>query len=81
MSDVKRKKGETFDALLRRFQRRTQQSGRVIQAKKVRFRKSPLSKAKKRMSALHRISAKKKLDYLGKIGKLPPEAQKRPSWK
>lgn len=39
MAEVKRKKGETFDALYRRFQRRIQSSGKILQAKKIRFLK------------------------------------------
>ena len=34
MVEVKRKKNETFDSLLRRFQRRFQSSGKQIESKK-----------------------------------------------
>ncbi|NBS41384.1 30S ribosomal protein S21, partial [bacterium] len=39
MVDVKRRKGESFDALLRRFTRRVQQSGNMLEARKIRFHK------------------------------------------
>jgi len=35
--DVKRKKGERFDSLLRRFNRRVIESGKIFQARKIRF--------------------------------------------
>ena len=58
MIDVKRRKNETFDALLRRFQRRVQSSGTIIQAKKIRFHKKDGSKNKRRESALFREEKK-----------------------
>lgn len=73
MAEVKRKKGENFDSLMRRFRRRVQQSGRLLQAKKVRFRSKALNKTKKKKSALHRIEASEERAYLEKIGKLPKE--------
>ena len=77
MAGVNKKKGENFDSLLRRFQRRVQDSGNMIQAKKVRFRKPEKSKTEKKSSALHRISAAKKRSYLERIGKLPDEKKGR----
>ena len=44
MVDVKRKRGETFDSLLRRFNRRLQLSGRVLEAKRTRFKKKQPNK-------------------------------------
>ncbi|MFC1787943.1 30S ribosomal protein S21, partial [Patescibacteria group bacterium] len=35
--EVKRRKGESFEALLRRFGRRIQQSGKMLEARKLRF--------------------------------------------
>ncbi len=81
MSEVKRRKGESFESLLRRFQRRMHESGRLIQAKKVRFRKRQLSQTKKRQSAIHRLRKKQKIEYLARIGKLPPEKTRRPAWR
>lgn len=77
MAEVKRKKGETFDALLRRFQRRFQQSGRGIQMKKIRFHKSDPSKTKRHRSALFRETKRKEYEYLTKTGQLKEEPKKR----
>ncbi len=77
MLEVKRKKGETFDALLRRFQRRTQASGRMLQAKKVRFHKKDQSRTKRRASALRREEKRENYEYLAKTGNLPEETKKK----
>ena len=77
MLEVKRKKGETFDALLRRFQRRMQASGKVLQAKKIRFHKKDASKTKRRDSALRRVEKSVNYAYLAKTGQLKEEPKKR----
>ena len=68
MVDVKRRKGESFDSLLRRFNRRVQQSGKMLEARKIRFHAKPPSKMKLRTSALHRQTAKAKREYLMRVG-------------
>lgn len=73
MAEVKRRKGETFDALLRRFQRRVQSSGKILQAKKIRFHKKEGSKNKRRESALFREAKRLEYDYLIKTGQLKEE--------
>ena len=73
---VHRRRGETFDALLRRFSKKVQMSGRLLQAKKIRFHKGPVSKAGTRASALVRVERKRYLEYLEKIGKLDEELEK-----
>jgi ribosomal protein S21 len=35
--EVKRKDGESFESLIRRFTKKTIQSGKILQAKKIRF--------------------------------------------
>ncbi|OGL73931.1 hypothetical protein A3E39_01750 [Candidatus Uhrbacteria bacterium RIFCSPHIGHO2_12_FULL_60_25] len=76
MAEVKRKKGETFDALLRRFQRRYQQSGRGIQTKRIRFHKSDPSKTKRHRSALFRVAKREEYEYLRKTGQLKEEPKR-----
>ena len=76
MAEVKRRKGETFDALLRRFQRRVQSSGKLLQAKKVRFLKKDGSRNKRRESALFRVEKKQEYEYLLKTGQLKEEPPK-----
>lgn len=73
MAEVKRKKGETFDALLRRFQRRVQSSGKILQAKKVRFLKKDGSRNKRRESALFREAKRTEYEYQLKTGQLKDE--------
>ncbi len=77
MAEVKRKKGETFDALLRRFQRRFQESGRNIETRKRRFRKSKASLTRRRGSALRRESKRQEFVYLMKTGQYKEEPKKR----
>lgn len=71
--EVKRKKGESFESLLRRFSRRVQQSGKILQAKKIRFHAGPKSKLELRRSALHRIRTREKLEYMLRSGKMKEE--------
>lgn len=75
--EVKRKRGETFESMMRRFSRRVQQSGKLIQAKKIRFHTSGKSRNLQRASALRREEIKKKREYLKKIGKLKDEFEPR----
>ena len=78
MAEVKRKKGETFDALFRRFQRRIQASGKVLQAKKVRFHKKDENSNKRRSGALRREEMRTKYEYELKTGKLKEDTKKKP---
>ena len=70
MVEVKKKEGESFESLLRRFSKKTLQSGRLLQAKKIKYYQKPKSKREKRESAKRREQIKKYRDYLKKIGKL-----------
>lgn len=70
MSEIRRKKGESFEAFLRRFQNKMKQSGKILQAKKIRFYQRPASKNRRRQSALERNRRTLLRDYLKKIGKL-----------
>ncbi|MFH1098987.1 MAG: hypothetical protein V1723_03645 [Candidatus Uhrbacteria bacterium] len=74
--EVHRRRGETFDALLRRFSRKIQMSGRLIQARKIRFHAIAPSKTRQRASALIREQRRQYLAYLEKIGKLEEELEK-----
>ncbi len=73
MSEVRKRKGESFESLLRRFSRRVMQSGRILQAKKIRFHQSPKTRREVRESALHRLRTKEKREYLIKTGLLKEE--------
>jgi len=73
MVELKRKKGETFGSFFRRFTRQLQRSGRLYQAKKVRFFERTKSRTQQREAALRRNDLRSKHDYLRKVGKLPEE--------
>ncbi|MBI4090594.1 MAG: 30S ribosomal protein S21 [Candidatus Komeilibacteria bacterium] len=77
MVEVKRKEGESFESLIRRFSRRTVQSGRLIQAKKIRFFQKPASSLAKKESALRRAKNRNQREYLKRIGKLDETQERR----
>lgn len=67
--EIKRKPRESTQGLIRRFSRRVRQSGVLIQARKIRFRKKPKSKQAKKRAALRREQLKKEYQKLEKLGK------------
>ncbi len=71
MVEVKKKDGESFESLLRRFNRRIQQSGVLVRARKTRFFEAPKSKRLQREDAQRRSVIKAKREELKKMGKLP----------
>lgn len=71
--EVKRKKGETFEGLLRRFQTRIKESGKILQAKKIRFYASAKNKNLRRKSALEKLHRTETREFLKKIGRLKEE--------
>jgi len=70
VAEVKRKKGETFDSLLRRFSKKIQHSGRLLQAKKIRYHSKPKSRNLAKFSTLRKNQIRGKREYLKKVGKL-----------
>lgn len=70
MLEVKKKDNESFESLIRRFTKKTIQSGKLIQAKKVRYHHQALSKRALKEKALRREEVTNKREYLRKIGKL-----------
>ena len=77
MTEIKRRKTESFEAFMRRVKRRWQQSGKILQVKKIRFFTGQKSKNMRRRSALHRLAMAEKITYLKKIGRLPEEFVKK----
>ncbi|PIT94106.1 30S ribosomal protein S21 [Candidatus Falkowbacteria bacterium CG10_big_fil_rev_8_21_14_0_10_43_11] len=77
MVEVKRKKGESFDGMYRRFLKRVQFSGKILEAKERRFIKPEKSDSAKRKSALVALKYRRKREYLRKIGKLEEEPRRR----
>ncbi len=80
MAEVKKKKNESFESLLRRFHKKLQQSGRLIQSRKIRFHEKPANRTKIRRDALRRRTITEKREYLIKTGKLKEE-RRRPSYR
>ena len=81
MLEVKRKDGESFESLLRRFTRKIIQSGKILQAKKVRFHQKPKTKREVKASALRREELRRQRDYLRRIGKLDELQEKKKRYK
>ncbi|MBT4120524.1 MAG: hypothetical protein HOA57_00650 [Candidatus Magasanikbacteria bacterium] len=76
MSEIKRKKGESFEAFIRRVKRRWMESGKLLQARKIQFFVPAKSKNLQKNQAVQRSQKISKTNYLRKIGKLPPEEDK-----
>jgi len=76
VAEVKRKKGETFEALVRRFSKKIQQSGRLIQSRKIRYYTPDKNKTAIRSAAARRNEITEKREYLKKIGKLVDEKER-----
>ena len=68
--EVKRKDGESFESLIRRFTKKTIQSGKILQAKKIRFFSRDKSKRELKESALRRNKISSRFEHLKRIGKL-----------
>ena len=70
MVEVKRKNGESIESLVRRFTRRTQQSGILIRVKDGQHFQKKKTKRELHEGALRRKGIKAKKEYLKRIGKL-----------
>ena len=73
MAEIKRKKNESFEAFMRRVKKRWQQSGKILQVKKIQYYAGEKSRNMRKKSALHRLKMSNKIAYLKKIGRLPEE--------
>jgi ribosomal protein S21 len=78
VSEIKRRKTESFEAFMRRVKKRWQQSGKILQVKKIRYHVGEKSKNVRKKSALHRLEVAAKMNYLKKIGRLPVETKYGP---
>ena len=77
MAGIKRRKNESFEAYMRRVKKRWQQSGKVLQVKKIQFFDRKKNRNMRRKSALHRLTVQNKIEYLKKTGQMPEEIKKR----
>jgi small subunit ribosomal protein S21 len=67
--EVKKKDNESFENLLRRFNRKIQQSGVLVRARKTRFFEPGKSRNLKRTAAQRRSVLKLEREELKKLGK------------
>ncbi len=70
MVEVKKKDNESFESLLRRFNRKIQQSGVLVRARKIRFFEPARSRNLLREDAARRAVNKEKREELKRMGKL-----------
>ena len=70
MVQVKKKNGESNEGLVRRFVRKIQSSGKLLQVKKKQFQQPKPNKRKVREQAIRKTKVKNEKDFLRKIGKL-----------
>lgn len=77
MVEVKRRKNESFEGVFRRFTRRVQQSGNMLQARKYRFNNDEPNKAGEKKSALRRLKMGAKREYLIRTGQLVEDRRRR----
>ncbi len=70
MVEVKKRDGESAESLLRRFTKRVQSSGVLLQAKRGRYYTPKQSKLESKENAARRSEIQEKKEYLRKIGKL-----------
>lgn len=79
MSEVRRRKNESFESLFRRAKKQWQASGKLIQAKKIQFFEEVKSKNFRNKKTVNRLQTQQKTAYLQKIGRLPPEEDTFPT--
>lgn len=77
MVEFKRKKGESFESFLRRFNKRLQQSGKLYQVRQLQYKHPKKSRTEQKKSALIGKKYREKKEYLRKIGKLKDEPTRR----
>jgi small subunit ribosomal protein S21 len=67
--EVKRKENESFDNLLRRFNRKIQQSGVLVRARKTRFFAPEKSRNLQRSTAQRRAEMREVREEMKRLGK------------
>jgi ribosomal protein S21 len=77
MAEAKRKKGETFESLLRRFNGYLIRSKRLYEAKDRRFFTDEPSENRKKADALVRHNHRLKMDYKRKTGEVVERRRRR----
>lgn len=66
--ELKRREGESMGSFLHRFTKKVRQSGILPEVKKRRFKDRPVSRQKKRVSALYRAEKRREVERARKLG-------------
>ncbi|HAT03755.1 MAG TPA: hypothetical protein DCS29_03215 [Candidatus Magasanikbacteria bacterium] len=77
VSEIKRKKNESFEGFMRRVKQTWLRSGKILQARKIQYFVPAKSKNTQRKQAVAHAKLVSRTDYLRKTGKLPPEENKK----
>ena len=75
--EFKRKKGESFENFIRRFNKSLQQSRKLYQVRKKQYHATKKNKSKQKEYALASMKIRSQKEYLRKIGKLKDEPQRK----
>jgi len=76
VAEFKRKRGESFESFLRKFNKALQQSKRLYTARQVQYLMPKKNKRKQKEYALNSLKMRSEKEYLRKIGKLPETSTK-----
>lgn len=76
MSELKRKKNESFESFIRRVKQQWKSSGKILQARKIQYFDAKKSKNETRKKAVSHSQKVSKTEYLRKTGKLPADDNK-----
>ena len=77
MVEFKRKKGESFEGFLRRFNKTLIKSQKLNEVRKRKYLTSKKNKNQQKEYALSSIKLREKKEYLKKIGKLKEDPRRR----
>jgi len=75
--ESRRKKGESFEVFLRKFNKRLQQSGKLQEVRQRKFLSPKPNKSAQKQRALVGRKLRAEKEYLRKIGKLTEEPRRR----
>ena len=70
MVEVRKRDNESTDSLLRRFSRKVQQSGVLLQARKIRFHTRKKGRRKMKEDAIRKAGLQAERDRLIKLGEI-----------
>ncbi len=75
--EFKRKKNESFEAFLRRFNRTIIRSRKLFEVRQNKYLKPKMNKSKQKDYALTSMKLREKKEYLKKIGRIKEETKGR----